>query len=196
MDPWGTPGLQGGSARSQIYRPRAADPVWVTPPPFSSAGGGVPPSRTFSAASQVLHGPNIVADFQEMRAFRVAARIHREAAGREDILPTPLLRASRVFSGQRFRQEPLPCAIRRILFMPRPDSGTAAHRALRLLFSRAIVFGLQIMNTSPVADAHPRFQAIFVCRSEVNAPVQPAHCRFLRCSETSWKAAVHAGQKI
>jgi hypothetical protein len=73
---------------------------------------------------------------------------------------------------------------------------TAAHRILRLLPSRAIAFGLQVMSSSPFPDAYPRLQAIFVCRSEVNSPVQPAHCRFLCCSETGWKAAVHAGQKI
>src|SRR6266700_6658352 len=52
------------------------------------------------------------------------------------------------------------------------------------------------MRIRPFADADARLQAIFVCRSEVNASVEPAHCRFLRCIEAGWKAAGHAGQKI
>ena len=52
------------------------------------------------------------------------------------------------------------------------------------------------MCISPFADADARLQAIFVCRLEVNASVEPTHCRFLRCIEAGWKAAGHAGKKI
>src|SRR5947208_731929 len=61
---------------------------------------------------------------------------------------------------------------------------------------RAIAFGLQIPAICPVANADAGLQAILVCGTEVNASVQPAHCSFLCCSETGWKAAVHAGQEI
>src|SRR5207249_5492204 len=66
----------------------------------------------------------------------------------------------------------------------------------RLLPSRVIALWLQVIGIGPLADANARLQAIFVCRAEVNAPVQPAHCGFLRCIEAGRKAAVHARQKI
>jgi hypothetical protein len=64
---------------------------------------------------------------------------------------------------------------------------------LVLLSVRAIALGLQVTATGPFANANAGLQAIFICRAEMNATVQPAHCRFLGCIEAGWKAAVHAG---
>ena len=67
---------------------------------------------------------------------------------------------------------------------------------LERLLPRTITFGLQVMSSSPLADADPPLQSIFVCRSKVNATVETADRSFLRCSEAAWKAAIHAGKKI
>src|SRR4029453_15221526 len=52
------------------------------------------------------------------------------------------------------------------------------------------------MGSGPFADAAPSLQSILACRSEVNAPVDPAQCRFLRCILARRKAAVPSGKKI
>src|SRR5439155_5024757 len=52
------------------------------------------------------------------------------------------------------------------------------------------------MGKGPFADADAGLQAVFACRSEMNATVYPARCRFFGCIEAGCKAAVHARQKI
>ena len=53
----------------------------------------------------------------------------------------------------------------------------------RLLSSRAIALGLEVMAIGPFADTDSRLQSIVACKSEVNTTIYPAHCRFLRCVE-------------
>jgi len=63
----------------------------------------------------------------------------------------------------------------RMSVVPLPFSAQWGRRWARVtgngLPSRAITRGPQVMSRSPFANADAGLQAIFVCRSEMNAPV-------------------------
>src|SRR6476660_5640120 len=59
-----------------------------------------------------------------------------------------------------------------------------------------ISLGQQIMVKGPFADTAPSLQSVPACRSNVNAPVYSAQCRFLSCVLARRKAAEHSGKKI
>jgi len=54
-----------------------------------------------------------------------------------------------------------------------------------------ISLGQQVMRNGPFADTAPSLQSVLVCRSNVNAPVYSAQCRFLSCVLARRKAAEH-----
>src|ERR1700675_1301195 len=60
---------------------------------------------------------------------------------------------------------------------------------------RTIFLGQQVMSNGPFADTAPSLQSVLACRSEVNAPVYSAQCRFLSCILARRKTAVHTGKK-
>ena len=61
---------------------------------------------------------------------------------------------------------------------------------------RTISLGQQVMGNGPFADTAPSLQSVRACRSEVNAPVYSAQCRFLSCILARRKAAEHTGKRI
>src|SRR6266850_715385 len=61
---------------------------------------------------------------------------------------------------------------------------------------RMISLWQQVMGNGPFADTAPSLQSVRACRSEVNAPVYSAQCRFLSCILARRKAAEHSRKKI